>query len=31
LLKDIARAGKLDDASFETVWTLIETIAKAAD
>src|SRR5215467_8120864 len=31
LLTDIARAGKLDDAPFDTVWTLMETIARASD
>ena len=31
LLTDIARASKLDDAPFETVWALMETIARAAD
>jgi uncharacterized membrane protein YqiK len=31
VLVDIARAGKLEEASFETVWTLMETIARAAD
>jgi hypothetical protein len=30
-LADIARAGKLEEAPFETVWTLMETIARAAD
>jgi uncharacterized protein YigA (DUF484 family) len=31
LLEEIARASKLDDAPFDTVWTLMETIARAAE